>query len=60
MAYDYSQKTLDRWGYPAQAETYRLKFEHAERERLHWQRRATAAEAQLAMYQAREKALNVP
>lgn len=60
MAYEYSEKTLMRWPIEAQAETYRLKFEHAERERLHWQRRATAAEAQLALYQAREKALNVP
>lgn len=55
MAYDYSAKTLDRWEYPAQAEAYRLKFEHAERELLHWKRRATSAEAQLAMYQSREK-----
>lgn len=56
MAYEYSEKTLMRWPIEAQAETYRLKFEHAERERLHWQRRATAAETQLALYQAREKA----
>lgn len=56
MPYDYSPKILERWDFPAQAEAYRLKFEHAERELLHWKRRATAAEAQLAMYQSREKA----
>lgn len=56
MAYDYSPKTLELWDWPAQAETYRLKFLHAQQEATHWKRRATAAETQLAMYQAREKA----
>ncbi|WP_166660218.1 hypothetical protein [Paenarthrobacter nitroguajacolicus] len=55
MAYDYSPRTLDRWDYPAQAETYRLKFEHAQQEATHWMRRARAAEAQLTMYQQRER-----
>lgn len=56
MSYDYSPKVLQQWAPEAQAETYRLKFEHAEQERLHWQRRAASAEAQLSLYQAREKA----
>lgn len=56
MPYDYSPKVLQQWDWPAQAETYRLKFEHAQQEATHWMRRATAAEAQLAMYQTREKA----
>jgi len=56
VSYEYSPKVIQSWDWPAQAETYRLKFEHAQQEQLHWQRRATAAEAQLAMYQAREKA----
>lgn len=56
MPYDYSPKVLRQWDWPAQAETYRLKFEHAQQEATHWKRRAAAAEAQLAMYQAREKA----
>lgn len=55
MAYDYSPRTLDRWDYPAQAETYRLKFEHAQQEATHWMRRARAAEAQVSLYQQREK-----
>lgn len=55
MAYDYSEKILERWDFPAQAETYRLKFEHAQQEATHWKRRATVAESQLAMYRAREK-----
>jgi hypothetical protein len=56
MPYDYSPKILERWDFPAQAETYRLKFEHAQQEATHWRRRATAAEAKLGMYQTREKA----
>ena len=55
MAYDYSEKTLERWDFSAQAETYRLKFLHQQQETNHWRGRATAAETQLAMYQAREK-----
>lgn len=56
MAYEYSEKTLMRWPVEAQAETYRLKFLHQQQETNHWRGRAAAAEAQLAMYQAREKA----
>lgn len=56
MSYDYSPKVLQQWDWPAQAEIYRLKFEHAQQEATHWMRRATTAGAQLAMYQAREKA----
>jgi hypothetical protein len=55
MPYDYTPRVLQQWDWPAQAETFRLKFEHAQQETRHWMRRATAAEAQLAMYQAREK-----
>lgn len=47
MAYDYSQKTLDRWDYASQAETYRLKFEHEQRRASFWQARALTAEARL-------------
>jgi hypothetical protein len=56
MAYDYSQKVLERWDYAAAAETYRLKYLHQQQETNHWKCRATTAETQLAMYQAREKA----
>ena len=55
MSYDYSPKTIQQWDWPAQAETYRLKFEHSCQETSHWKRRAQAAEAQLSMYQARER-----
>lgn len=55
MPYDYSSKVLRQWDWPAQAETYRLKFEHAQQETNHWRARATVAETQLAMYRAREK-----
>jgi|GEM_PF-6562901 len=55
MSYDYEPKVLQQWDWPAQAETYRLKFEHAQQEATHWMRRAQAAEAQLSMYQARER-----
>jgi hypothetical protein len=54
MAYEYTEKTLMRWPVEAQAETYRLKFLHQQQETNHWKCRATAAETQLAMYQARE------
>lgn len=56
MAYDYTEKTLERWDFSAQAETYRLKFLHQQQETNHWRGRAAVAEAKLATYQAREKA----
>ena len=55
MAYEYSEKVLERWEYPAQAALYREKFLHQQQETNHWKGRATAAETQLATYQAREK-----
>jgi hypothetical protein len=48
MAYNYSEKVLERWDYPAQAALYRLKFLHQQQETNHWRGRATAAETQLA------------
>ncbi|BCW59588.1 hypothetical protein [Arthrobacter sp. StoSoilB20] len=55
MPYDYSHKQISQYDWPAMATTYRLKFEHAQQEATHWMRRAQAAEAQLSMYQQRER-----
>lgn len=48
MAYDYSEKTLERWDFSAQSEAYRLKFLHQQQETNHWKGRAAAAETELA------------
>lgn len=45
MAYEYTEKVLERWDYPAQAALYREKFQQ---ETNHWRGRATTAETQLA------------
>lgn len=45
MAYEYSEKTLMRWPIEAQAETYRLKFEHEAGRAAYWRNRALTAEA---------------
>lgn len=51
MSYDYSPRVLEQWDWPAQAETYRLKFEHEQRRASFWQARALTAEAQLVRCQ---------
>lgn len=43
MSYDYSEKTLERWDYQAQAETYRQKYLNAERNAAYWKARAEHA-----------------
>ena len=58
MTYDYTSRQIELYDLPAQATTYRLKFEHAQEQATHWKRRAQVAEAQLTMYQAREKTTN--
>lgn len=55
MTYDYTPRQIELYDFQAQAATYRLKFEHAQQEATHWMRRARAAEAQLTMYQSRER-----
>lgn len=45
MAYDYTPKVLERWDFPAQSETYRLKFLHEQRRAAYWQHRALTAES---------------
>lgn len=47
MPYDYSPKVLQQWDWPAQAEAYRMKFEHEQRRASFWQARALTAEARL-------------
>ncbi|MCA4132964.1 hypothetical protein [Arthrobacter sp. M4] len=56
MAYDYSEKQIEVWDWPAQATTWRLKAEHAKQEAGYWMRKAMALQAQLDMYQQREEA----
>jgi hypothetical protein len=48
MPYDYSPKVLQQWDWPAQAEAYRMKFEHEQRRATFWQARALTAEARIA------------
>lgn len=55
MAYDWTEKQIITYDYPAQSAVWKAKFEHAHQEATHWMRRAKAAEAQVTMYQARER-----
>lgn len=45
MAYEYSENTLERWEFPAQAETYRRLFLHERGRAAYWRHRAQLAEA---------------
>jgi outer membrane protease len=57
MAYEYPSTVIDAWDWPAQATTWRLKAEHAQQELNYWRRKTTALQAQLDLYQQREKAI---
>jgi hypothetical protein len=45
MAYEYSEKVLTAWDWPAQAALWKLRAQHAQQETKYWKGIATALQA---------------